>query len=1253
MKRITLMLLATFFAVAGYSQKPLAKAETFANTTNELRQTQIQARDVSRSSTASRQKSPRKSLGLVTPPTDATPETYYTASGKLLVKTSSDWVVSKNDSIQVIVDGTDIYIAGLAYKVKGAWIKGTISGTTATFPAAQQVYESEHSPMWISGSDDGQTICDVVFNFDQEAGVLECTTTYIGECKVEYAYSIDAYWNKPTFTKEKPVPELVVLPEGVEPKDYVYVMTYDGGSIPVNVAVDDGDVYFQGMCKYLPEAWVKGTKDGNTVTFAAMQYMGEHASYGSSYFFCNGETVFTYDAEADSYSAEGLVYGLIGDLSYKYTNPVVKYVVGKAAMPANPEITNLHETEYNGFVVDFNIPIVDVNNKPLMTSKLSYIIYADTEGTIAPLTFTHATHYLTEDMTEIPYGFTDNYYFYSNSLYLKGLYSADWNDIGIQSIYRSGGEENATEIQWFHIKDYTNTTFNFNKMDLAVLTNGTNEVDINEEITITEGDVTLAVSPKDGSSTENCFWSTSIGPQLRVYSGTLTFTANGEEPITKIVFNHNGNWGANTVEGEVIPNNTEANVAKWFGEAQTVVVNIAANSQINSINVIVGDILVELPFGVEAEDWALEGFYSDGENGNDVFRATQVVFDGTHIYVKGLANWFEDSWLRGTIDAETGIATFPNGQLVGEDYYGKEYMVGFNGIESCDIQYAYDADAKTLTQVTPFILESESKSGLDEEGEIAFWGRWEVSYLHAGMPTTLEAVEVPEGLVTEAYTLNANEWVESEAQPYSRQLQVGFNGNDVYFKGFSEDTADMWAKGTLSTDGKSVTIPANQYMGQKDFYGIYTYNYFFSASREDNKTLEDVVLNYDAETSTFTTDQTVMLNGSMFTTYPHQTFTDVTITKMLEFAATPADPSIDGYKFEGTDYPYIEFNIPAKDTEGNDVITSKLFYSVWVEIDGVEEPFTVFAIHYRDVTENWTEIPYEWDDEYDIYKGGSRFYFKPGPMVAIMTKIGIQSIYYGGGERNTSNIVWMDNPVYDGIIYDDYGLSVAGQYVGRTNACDILFDGGTFIYNPDTNTLTINGSYTGGYQHMIDYDGPDNLTIYVAKDAELNGGNPDSFFRLKEGLTTITGPGKLTLGGNIAVLDGSRLSIKDANIEIKQTGNYAIRGNEGGERLYISNSNIHAESSYRAIANFDGGIAIYDCMLEDGLRISDDGGYICKTDGSNANIVNIYNQDYITGLKDFKDSKDSKDLIFNLSGQRLSKPMKGINIIDGKKIVVR
>ena len=40
-----------------------------------------------------------------------------------------------------------------------------------------------------------------------------------------------------------------------------------------------------------------------------------------------------------------------------------------------------------------------------------------------------------------------------------------------------------------------------------------------------------------------------------------------------------------------------------------------------------------------------------------------------------------------------------------------------------------------------------------------------------------------------------------------------------------------------------------------------------------------------------------------------------------------------------------------------------------------------------------------------------------------------------------------------------------------------------------------------------------------------------------------------------------------------------------------------------------------------------------------------------TGLKDLKDLKDSKDLIFNLAGQRMSKVQKGINIINGKKVM--
>ena len=43
--------------------------------------------------------------------------------------------------------------------------------------------------------------------------------------------------------------------------------------------------------------------------------------------------------------------------------------------------------------------------------------------------------------------------------------------------------------------------------------------------------------------------------------------------------------------------------------------------------------------------------------------------------------------------------------------------------------------------------------------------------------------------------------------------------------------------------------------------------------------------------------------------------------------------------------------------------------------------------------------------------------------------------------------------------------------------------------------------------------------------------------------------------------------------------------------------------------------------------------------------------DDATGLKDLKGLKDSDDLIYNLSGQRMNKPVKGINIINGKKVL--
>ncbi len=1187
MKKFTFMMIALLCAMVTFAAVPkrqFFKAELVKERTFTVKAIDRKAQP--------KHNTRRAATELVTPPSTATVETFYTVGGNFYVGTSSGWSdATKNmPTVNVAIDGKDMYIQGLAYWFLDAWIKGTIDGTTVTFASGQLVGEDEYGPEYIVGSEDGENASDFVFEYDSKEGILTAVTPYIVESGAADEMSPYCYWYSPVFSLTEPevvVPEVVVAPDGLVTEEYsLSARNYkDDADVSgsVQIGFDGNDVYMQGICTYIPEAWVKGTLDGKTITFAQGQYFG---IYGDTYeMYLNtlmgADVVFDYDAEAGTLTAQNEFFLVDNDSYYfdSYRGCVLKKVIEKAAMPADPAITAFEETNY-GWAFAFNVPNVDVNGDGLVSSKLSYMIYTDTNGEVAPLTFTPATHdHLTEDMTEIPYGFTENWDFYSNQIYLNDLYSADWNKIGIQSIYRGGGEENKTEIQWYVLKESANGefTFDFNAMDVPTSSTVTGDGDITEDKAITAGSVTLTISPHD-TGTPNRFWGTSAGPQLRVYGGTLTFEVPEGSNITQIVFNHNGKWGENTADSGKITNDTEAKAATWTGEAQKVVVTIAANSQINSIDVTVeggevqpqpeddvlvalpdgvepieytlvlngytsqstitakdtkyvafdgndvylqglayyfdeayvkgtldgnGQIIVEsgqfvgedeygkeylvgagvdeegnfffepqivfnydkesgkislvegtyygesgtsdavdlwdyfevaeytpgayvapevvvLPEGVEPETWTLEGVYG----GSDTQYATGVAFDGNDIYVQGLAYYFPEAWVKGTIS--DGIATFPTGQFVGSDEYGDEYLVGVDVIEGededeqvlSDIKYVYDAEAKTLTQLTAFVAENDGPA--DEMEQVAPWGYWLYSRFFDGEPVVLDPVVAPEGLETEAYSFQATVSKETEDEDgetvlesvsYVKEVNVGFDGNDLYIQGISEDYPEGWVKATKNEAGQYV-IPANQFMGTlvvESIFGTFEYPFHFGAIDDDFE-IADAVLDYDAETNTISTEQMLVLNGSRFIVNPYQTFTDVTITKVIEMAGTPADPSFIATNLEGTNYPYVVFDIPTLDTDGNPMLNSKLFFTVWVEKNGPATPYTVQADEYENVENDMVEIPYTFDDNYDIYGGtnGKTFYFNPADEVAEFTNIGVQSIYYGGGETNKSDIIWMN-----------------------------------------------------------------------------------------------------------------------------------------------------------------------------------------------------------------------------------------------------
>ena len=133
---------------------------------------------------------------------------------------------------------------------------------------------------------------------------------------------------------------------------------------------------------------------------------------------------------------------------------------------------------------------------------------------------------------------------------------------------------------------------NFNEMSTptipGVSATGATAGDISAENGLPNGwsynqdGVTILVTPKDPSnSNENRFWSTSNGPQLRCYSGTITISYSSSMKNIEFDATSNFNMTANTgvLEGKT-----------WEGSGETtsVVFSVSKNTQINKITITPG-----------------------------------------------------------------------------------------------------------------------------------------------------------------------------------------------------------------------------------------------------------------------------------------------------------------------------------------------------------------------------------------------------------------------------------------------------------------------------------------------------------------------------------------------------------------------------------------------------------------------------------------------------------------------------------------
>lgn len=223
----------------------------------------------------------------------------------------------------------------------------------------------------------------------------------------------------------------------------------------VFIVIDGQDIYFQGLSvDYLPSGWVKGTLSDGVVDVPAA-YMGPFDFWGDTYELDFDGAEFVYDEAANTFTAaDGYTTSVEGEILDEYINVVLTGATAVPATPATPQITEFTQDSY-GYFVKMTIPATDVDGNDLFTSFLSYqLYYQKPDRAVYEYAVTTDNYiFAEEDMTQIPYNYTDSYDIdvAGKQFYLYGDDIEQWTAVGVKSIYTVDGVTNESPISWYQL----------------------------------------------------------------------------------------------------------------------------------------------------------------------------------------------------------------------------------------------------------------------------------------------------------------------------------------------------------------------------------------------------------------------------------------------------------------------------------------------------------------------------------------------------------------------------------------------------------------------------------------------------------------------------------------------------------------------------------------------------------------------------------------------------------------------------------
>ena len=443
-------------------------------------------------SMAQSRKAPMR-VDVITDQPEGEMKTYVRSGGAMYNYFGYLFTASQDGSAMQVVfaeDGKTVYLQNpISQAIANTWVKAELSddGKTLTMPLNQFIIyypEVEYGLMttWIDVTVDdagnlsavpNPEITEATFTIGDDGTIsLNGSSGNIDtfECSgLGLIYDDDLTWAgyadwESVYTPFDATP--VELPDGAVLENFSmsYVDSYgNAGGKMVKVAMMGNDVYVQGMSSYVPEGVMKGTLDGDKVTFLSNQYlgvgnglflsmMGLEADEDGEYMIMDG-LEFGYDAATRTMTSENTL-GIVAGTTVQeaFGQPVIAPYIDHAATPANPEVIDFVDGgELGGYNYgSFNVPTVDTEGKFINPDDLYYRIYVDDDElfTFGPDEYPE----LTDFMTDVPYYFTDGYDFGVGGATIY-FYETGFQRVGIQSVFRGGGEEHVSDIVYMELTD--------------------------------------------------------------------------------------------------------------------------------------------------------------------------------------------------------------------------------------------------------------------------------------------------------------------------------------------------------------------------------------------------------------------------------------------------------------------------------------------------------------------------------------------------------------------------------------------------------------------------------------------------------------------------------------------------------------------------------------------------------------------------------------------------------------------------------